>query len=84
MPLNGQFFGYAWSPDGKQLALSWKRVEPGAPLAENIKNMDDPKINTETESHLVIADADGKNLKVLMSEKAPRSTTITVGPLDWR
>ena len=84
MPLNGQFFGYAWSPDGKQLALSWKRAEPGAPLAENNKNMDDPKINTETESHLVVADADGKNLKVLMSEKAQHSTTITVGPLDWR
>ncbi len=84
MPLNGQFFGYAWSPDGKQLALSWKRVEPEAPLAENVKNMDDPKINTETESHLVITDADGKNSKVLISEKAPKSTTITLGPLDWR
>jgi hypothetical protein len=46
--------------------------------------MDDPKLNTETESHLVIAGADGSNAKTLMSAKSNRATTITIGALDWR
>ena len=59
-------------------------MEPGAPLAENTKNMDDPKINTETESHLMIVDADGQNARTVLSEKAKKSTSITLGGLDWR
>jgi hypothetical protein len=75
---------YCWSPDGKQMAYTWRQAHPGVPLAENTKNMDDPKLNTETESQLVIADMNGKNATTLMSAKSPRATTITIGPLDWR
>ena len=83
-PLNGQIFGYCWSPNGKQICYTWKRVDPGVPLAANTDNENNPKINTETESHLVVTDADGKNAKTLISEKANRSTTITIGTVDWR
>jgi Tol biopolymer transport system component len=83
-PDNGQIFGHCWSPDGKQVAYTWKQVHPGAPLAENTDNMNDPKLNTETESHLIVADADGKNAKTLLSAKANRTTIITIGSLDWK
>jgi RNA polymerase sigma factor (sigma-70 family) len=83
-PAHGQIMSYCWSPNGKQVAYTWRQAHPGVPRAENTKNMDDPKLNTETESQLVIADADGKNARTVMSARAPRATTITIGPLDWR
>jgi hypothetical protein len=46
--------------------------------------MNDPKVNTETESHLIICDASGKNPKTVMSVKAPSAPTITLGGIDWR
>jgi RNA polymerase sigma factor (sigma-70 family) len=84
VPLNALPMGYCWSPDGKRIAYTWKQVQPGVPLAMNTDNMNDPKINTETESHLVICDANGKNPKTLMSVKAPTAPTITLGEVDWR
>jgi hypothetical protein len=76
--------GYSWSPDGKKIAYTWKQVQPGVPLAENTDNMNDPKLKTETESHLVVCDATGKNPKTLLSVKSPTATTITIGSVDWR
>ena len=73
-----------WSPDGKRLAYTWKQVKPGVPLAENTNNMNDPKINTQIESFMVIADADGSNPKTILSGKSSRSTTISIGKMDWR
>jgi len=84
VPAHGQIMSYCWSPNGKQVAYTWRQTHPGVPLAENTNNMNDPKLNTETESQLVIADVDGKNARTLMSARAPRATTITIGPLDWR
>jgi RNA polymerase sigma factor (sigma-70 family) len=84
VPLNASIESFCWSPDGKRLAYTWKQAKPGVPLAENTNNMNDPKLNTETESFLVIADADGRNAKTMLSAKSPRSTTITIGTMDWR
>ncbi|HJZ59743.1 MAG TPA: sigma factor-like helix-turn-helix DNA-binding protein, partial [Gemmataceae bacterium] len=84
VPLNALVLGYCWSPDGKKVAYTWKQTKPGVPLVENTDNMNDPKINTETESFLVVADADGKNPKTLLSKKAPTAPTITLGNVDWR
>jgi RNA polymerase sigma factor (sigma-70 family) len=83
-PDNGQILGYCWSPDGKQLAYTWRQVHPGVPLAENTDNMNDAKLNTETESHLIVADADGRNARTVMSAKSNRATTITIGSVDWK
>ena len=33
---------------------------------------------------LVIADADGKNPRTVLSGKAERATSITIGTMDWR
>jgi len=64
-----------WTDHGLQLVARWesrslthgRQVHPGVPLAENTEpNMDDPKLNTETESHLVIAAVDGKNARDLV------------------
>jgi Tol biopolymer transport system component len=84
VPLNADLNGYCWSPDGKQIAYTWKQVQPGVPLAINTNNMNDPKLNTETESHLMIADADGKNARTVLSEKAPSGPTVTIEYVDWR
>ena len=81
---NRQILGYCWSPDGKQLAYTWRQVHPGVPLAENTDNMNDAKLNTETESHLIVADADGRNARTVMSAKSNRATTITIGSVDWK
>ena len=84
VPHNAALISYCWSPDGKRLAYAWKQVRPGVPLAENTTNMNDPKLNTETESHLMIADADGRNARTVLSAKAQRSTSVTLGSMDWR
>jgi RNA polymerase sigma factor (sigma-70 family) len=84
VPLNAWVESFCWSPDGKRLAYTWKQVKPGVPLAENTNNMNDPKLNTQIESFMVIADADGSNPKTILSGKSSRSTTITIGKMDWR
>jgi RNA polymerase sigma factor (sigma-70 family) len=84
VPLNALIESFCWSPDGKRLAYTWKQVKPGVPLAENTNNMNDPKLNTQTESFLVIADADGSNPKTILSGQSSRSTTITIGKMDWQ
>jgi hypothetical protein len=38
----------------------------------------------ETESFLMVVDADGKNPVTLLSEKANTADTITVAAVDWR
>ena len=84
VPLNALPMGYCWSPDGKKIAYSWRQVQPGVPLVGNTDNMNDPKINTETESHLVVCDASGKNPKTLLSMKSQFAPGITIGAVDWR
>ena len=84
VPLNAMLIGYCWSPDGKRIAYSWKQVQPGVPLAANTENINDPKLNTETESHLVVCDANGKNPKTVMTIKAEFAPRITIGSIDWR
>jgi RNA polymerase sigma factor (sigma-70 family) len=86
-PLNGFIYSFAWSPDSRRVAYSWKRLEPGVPLATTINangTFDDTKANTETESHLTVADANGKNAKTVLSAKAKNSPTVTIWEMDWR
>jgi Tol biopolymer transport system component len=86
VPLNALIMDncFCWSPDGKQLAYVWKRADHGVPLIANTLNMNDPKMNTETESFLMIADADGTHAKTVLSGKGKSGPEITLGTLDWR
>jgi Tol biopolymer transport system component len=69
--LNAEVMGYCWSPDGKRIAYSARLVP-----AEGAGG--------ETESFLMVVDADGKNPVTLLSEKANNADTITVAAVDWR
>ena len=83
VPLNALLLGYAWSPDAKRIAYIWKQVQPGVPLTYGIDINDpekklNPKTQTETESHLVVCDATGKNPKTLVTVKAPSAPQVTI------
>ena len=66
---------YCWSPDGKQIAYSWRELHEGKP--EDVQNK-------ETESFLVVCDPDGKNAKTIATEKGMGQGAITIGLIDWR
>lgn len=82
-PPKGRLIDHSWSPDSQRVAYVWKGLEPGVPIVLNTKNLDDPKLRTELEAHLTVADADGKNAKTLFSEKR-NAAAITIGTFDWR
>ncbi len=74
-PLNGDIQGYCWSPDGKQIAYTWREIHEGKP---------EDLAGKETESHLVVCNPDGKNQKTIASEKGQGPWIITIGAVDWR
>ncbi|HVL12070.1 MAG TPA: sigma-70 family RNA polymerase sigma factor [Gemmata sp.] len=84
VPENAYLLGHCWSPDGSKVAYAWKQYRPGVPLAFNTENMNDPKLQTVTESHLVVCDATGENPKTLLSAKAQTAPSITIAGVDWR
>jgi RNA polymerase sigma factor (sigma-70 family) len=75
VPLNGELQGFCWSPNGKQIAYTWREVHEG-----------DPKdlLEKETHSHLVVSDPDGKNQKTILSEKGAGQSHMTLAGVDWR
>jgi RNA polymerase sigma factor (sigma-70 family) len=72
VPINGEVHGYCWSPDGKQIAYTWSEVLEGKP---------EDLADKEIESQVVGCDPDGKNLRVISSEKG---RLITISGVDWR
>ncbi len=75
VPMNADVQGFCWSPDGKRIAYTWRQVHEGKP--EDV-------IEKETESFLVVCDADGKNQKTIATEKGKGQWSITIGQVDWR
>lgn len=74
VPLNAEVQGYCWSPDGKQIAYSWREIPPGKP---------EEVANAERECFLVVSDADGKNARTIATGKAD-SGVIAIAGVDWR
>jgi Tol biopolymer transport system component len=71
-PLNGTIMGFCWSPDGRRIAYGWRQdVGPQA-------------VGQQTESHLVVADADGRNPVTIATERGDSRGLITIGAADWR
>lgn len=76
VPLNADVQqGYCWSPDGKQIAYSWRQKHEGK---------QDEMAQKETESHLIVCDPDGKNAKTIVSRTAKAPWEIVLSGVDWR
>jgi RNA polymerase sigma factor (sigma-70 family) len=68
---NDKIMGFCWSPDGKRIAYTAQVFSAEGP-------------GGETESFLIVVDADGKNPVTLLSEKADNAGSTTVDGVDWR
>jgi RNA polymerase sigma factor (sigma-70 family) len=79
-PEDAQCLGLAWSPDGKRVAYTWVQLHPDL-LKKDMLNIADEK---ETEAFLIVADADGKNQKVVKSAKIGNTANSIFGSIDWR
>ena len=83
VPLNASITEVCWSPDGKRLAYKWRPVP--LPLAKKrFQDLTDDERAVETEEFVVVADADGKNAKVVASDKGPLVNSVILTGLDWR
>ncbi|HEX4611525.1 MAG TPA: hypothetical protein VH092_25245, partial [Urbifossiella sp.] len=74
-PPNGDLEGFCWSPDGTKIAYVWRQVHTGRT---------DDLDHRETESRLIVADADGKNPRTILTEKGRGQWAVTLCGPDWR
>lgn len=74
-PPDGDLQGACWSPDGTKIAYTWRQLHPGTP---------DERAAKETESRLIVADADGRNPRTILTEKAAGQWVFALGAPDWR
>ncbi|MBN9522278.1 sigma-70 family RNA polymerase sigma factor [bacterium] len=72
---DGDLQGVCWSPDGTRIAYTWRQIHPGT---------DDERGRKETEWRLVVADADGRNPRTVLTAKGPGQWIFTLGAPDWR
>ncbi len=80
-PSNGQCLGVAWSPDGKRVAYTWTQLHAEL-LKKDSLNQDDVEILTK--SFLMVADADGRNAKMVASDTSNQARNPIYGSVDWR
>jgi WD40-like Beta Propeller Repeat len=80
-PANGRSFGVAWSPDGKRLAYTWQALDEELLKKDSIGGNE---VQKETEGLLVIADADGKNAKTIVTDKGQFALNMVLGAIEWR
>jgi RNA polymerase sigma factor (sigma-70 family) len=80
-PENAQCVGLAWSPDGKRVAYTWTQLH-----AEVLKKriLSPPDVAVQTESFLIVADADGTNARTVASGRSDSALNPIFGSIDWR
>jgi Tol biopolymer transport system component len=71
IPLEADVLGYCWSPDGKRIAYTWRKIrsKPG-----ELK---------DDEWFLIVSDPDGKNQKTIATEKG-QAKWVMMSNVDWR
>jgi Tol biopolymer transport system component len=79
--LNATVFRCCWSPDGRQIAYTWRQRHPELAKKEAISDED---AAVETETFLIVADADGSNAKTVASVKAASARDMPFEAIDWR
>ena len=75
VPPSGAVGGYCWASNSKRIAYVWQQVHEGKP---------EDLVKKETESRVIVCDADGKNPKAIVSEKGEGQWSLTLGSVDWR
>jgi len=75
VPLNAQLHDFCWSPDGKQIAYIWRRV--------NEADTDENAVAKETEMHLIVCDTNGGNAKTIFTMKCT-GYGLPISGLNWR
>ncbi len=85
LPENATVLCACWSPDGKRIAYTW-RQRHGDLVKEWSKKqvLDPPDVAVETETFLIVADADGSNTRTIASEKANNALEVPLLAIDWR
>jgi RNA polymerase sigma factor (sigma-70 family) len=83
VPLNASVTVVCWSPDGKRIAYLWRPV-PEPLTGKRFSDLTEEERVVETEEFVVVADADGKNAKVVTSDKGPQVNSLIITGLDWR
>jgi Tol biopolymer transport system component len=85
VPKNAIVYYACWSPDGKQIAYTWQQQHTELLKEWAEKPVLDPEdYQRETESFLIVADADGSNPRTIVSEKANSVFAGTLQAIDWR
>ena len=74
MPLNVDYMGFCWSPDGKRIAYTWRERHP--PAVDGAAR--------ETQSHLTVCDADGGNQLTILTERGASESVVALDGVDWR
>ncbi|HEX4611841.1 MAG TPA: hypothetical protein VH092_26840, partial [Urbifossiella sp.] len=82
---NATVFGCCWSPDGKNIAYTWRQRH--AALADKLarrESLSGEEVATETEMFLIVAGADGANPRTVASVKGNGVMDQPFQGIDWR
>jgi hypothetical protein len=85
VPLNATVLWSCWSPDGRRIAYTWRQRHAGVVKALAGKLVPEPAdLEVETETFLIVADADGSNAKTIASAKTNNALEVPFQAIRWR
>jgi Tol biopolymer transport system component len=80
-PDNARAWGITWSPDGKKLAYTWVALDDDLLKKDR---WDPEEVQKDTEGFLIVADANGKNVKTIATDKGRFAMSPVLTTIDWR
>jgi RNA polymerase sigma factor (sigma-70 family) len=85
VPLDATVFWCCWSPDGKKIAYVWRqRHEALAKKAAKGEDLTPEEVATETETFVIVANADGSDARTVASMKGNGIMDLPFQAIDWR